>query len=310
MNVNSDVLAALLTSYQARFGADYNKSLESQAWRQMTQIVPSTTLNETVPFSGAPPAIRDTTDGSVSYEDVGAYHIDISNRVFQGGWAIQREAWDDDRVGLWANKPSELAEEAAKHPGTYIWELIELNGLAYDGVAFYSNSRTIGASANIDNILSGTGTDPVDLLFDLNLAQIAMYGYQSDKGRPMGRFGNLITCPIHLFQAWFEALAVPDVNTAGQATRVAPLPGEATFTAGLYTVVVNPEATDTNNWQLHHVAGTRKPFVMTERTTPSLDGTRSVDSPEWREERMAKYSTYARYGRGYGDPRLSVSITN
>lgn len=308
MNVNSDVLAALLTTYQARFGQDYDKALETQSWREIAQVIDSNSLNETIPFSGAAPRVIDTTDGTLQYEDVDVFNIEISNRVFQAGWSIKREAWDDDRVGLWANKPSEMAEAAAEHPGEYIWGLLELNGLAYDGTAFYANGRTIGASATIDNILTGTGTDPVDLLLDLTTAQIQMFNFQTSKGRAIKRMGNLITCPINLFQNWFDALGVRSVNDSGEMTRVTP--GEPFFTAGRYTVIVNPEATDTNNWHLHHVASTRKPFILTNRTAPTLEGTQSIESYEWREERVAKYSTYARYGRGYGDPRLSILTTN
>lgn len=308
MQVNSDVLAALLTTYQTRFGQDYNRSLETQSWKNIAQIVDSNSLNEAVPFSGAAPRVIDTTDGTLQYEDVNDYLIEISNRVFQAGWSIKREAFDDDRIGLFASKPSEMAEAAAEHPGEYIWGLIELNGLAYDGTAFYANSRTIGASATIDNILAGTGTDPVALLTDLTAAQIQMFNFQTDKGRAIKRMGNVITCPINLFQNWFDALGVRSVNDAGEMTRVTP--GEPFFTAGRYTVIVNPEATDTNNWQLHHVASTRKPFILTNRVAPILEGTISTDNYEWREERMAKYSTYARYGRGYGDPRLSILTTN
>ena len=309
MNVNSDVLAALLTTYQARFGADFNKSLETQEWREIAQVVESTTLNETVPFSGAAPRVQDTTDGTVQYEDASTYSISISNRVFQAGWSIQREAWADDRVGLFANKPSEMAEAAAEHPGEYMWGLIENNGLAYDGVAFYSASHLAsGLGAAVNNIQSGTGVDPVDLLYDLNLSQIKMFNFLTDKNRKLKRFGNVITTPVDLYQTWFEALAVLNVNDSGAPTRV--FPGGTSFTAGDYRVIVNPEATDANNWQLHHVSGNRKPFVLTWREAPRLEGTQTTNCYEWTEERMAKYSTYARYGRGYGDPRLSVLVTN
>lgn len=308
MNVNSDVLAALLTNYQAQFGADYNKSLETQNWKQVCHIVNSENLFEKVPFSGAPPRVQDTTDGVLQFEDIRNYLITVENREFQAGWEISRSAWADDRIGLYASKPSEFAEAAADHPGEYIWGLIEANGLAYDGTAFYSASRTIGASATINNILAGGGVQPVDLLADLNTIQVRMFNFQTDKGRAMKRQGNLITCSIDLFQAWFDALAVANNTDTGAATRVPP--GTTTFTAGRYTVTVNPEATDTNNWQLHSVEGSRKPFVMTDRETPHLEGTSSVESYEWRIEKKSIYSTYGRYGRGYGDPRLSILVTN
>lgn len=308
MNVNSDVLSALLTTYQTRFGAEYNRAMETQSWRNIVQVIPSETLNEKVPFSGAPPRVQDTTDGAVSFEDVGVYSIDVSNRVFQAGWEIQREAFNDDRYRLFQDKPAEMAQAAAEHPGEYLWGLIEANGNAYDGTAFYANTRVIGASANIDNLLGGTGTDPVDLAFDLNTAQIAMFNFQTDKGRPIKRMGNVITCSINLFQAWYEALGVRSVNDSGEQTRVTP--GEPFFTAGRYTVIVNPEATDTDNWQLHSISGSIKPFLMTDRETPSLSGTGSTDTYEWSMLRKAQYVTYARYGRGYGDPRLSINVVN
>lgn len=309
MQVNDDVLSTLLTTYQTRFGQEYNKSLEAMSWKQITTIVPSNTLNETIPFTGAAPRVQDTTDTVLQYEDSAYYSIDVSNRVFQAGWEIQREAFADDRLGLWANKPNEMAEAAAEHPGEYIWELIELNGLAYDDVAFYSASHVVaGLGAVVNNIQVGTGTDPVDLIYDLNLLQIKMFNFQTDKGRALKRMGNYITCSINLFQSWFDALAIRNANDTGEPTLVTP--GEPTFQAGRYTVTVNPEATDTNNWQLHHIGTARSPFIMTDREPVILEGTLSTTSYEWREQRIAKYSTYSRYGRGYADPRLSVLVTN
>lgn len=308
MQVHSDTLAELLATYQTRFGQDYNTSVETQSWKQIAQIVDSNSLYEKVPFSGAAPRVQDTTDGQVEYEDSAAYLIEVENREFQAGWEIKRAAFDDDRIGLWANKPSEMAEAVAEHPGEYIWGLIELNGNAYDGNPFYYASRSVGASATVNNILSGSGTDPVDLLYDLDLAQRRMFKFQTDKARAIKRMGNVITCSIDLFQAWFDALAVRTSTDTGEPTRAAP--GEPTFQAGRYTVIVNPEATDSDNWQLHHVASTRKPFILTNRVAPKLEGTNNTSSHEWRNLKKAQYNTYARYGRGYADPRLSVLVSN
>ncbi len=36
-------------------------------------------------------------------------------------------------------------------------------------------------------------------------AQIRMFNFETDKGRKIKRMGNLITCPIDLFQTWYEA---------------------------------------------------------------------------------------------------------
>jgi hypothetical protein len=311
MNVTSDTLTTLLTVYQRRFGSEYNQALEGQTWKDLVLRVPSTSLKEAVPFSGAAPRVQDTTEGTLDYEDIRQYLVEVSNRVFQAGWMIEREAFSDDRYQLYGGKPGEMAEAAAEHPGEYIWQLIELNGLAYDGKAFYLASgggRSFGKGAVVDNIVPGAGTTPANLLADLNKCQIRMFGFETDKGRKIKRMGNLISCSIDLFQNWFEALAVLNDQDAG--TRTVAMPGEPIFTAGRYTVVVNPEATDADNWQLHHIAGTRRPFLMTDREAPHLEGTISVDSYEWREERVAKYSTYGRYGRGYADPRLSILVTN
>lgn len=317
MIVTSDFLAGLLINYQTRFGAAWNDPANLDFLLALATRYDSASLTETVPFVGAvSDGPQDVTSGTVAFKDMSQYSYSLTNKTWQDGFQIQREAFADDRFRLYANAPASLLASHKLHLGEQAGDLFELGtdstlGLAYDGLTFFHDTRTIGSSGTIDNLIgSGSGLDTAaHFMTDLAAAQALMMAFKNDKGRFMGLRGNTIVVPVGKYELVYQALATNTYISTG-ADMAAPT--ELTCKVGPYTLIGNPRLTDATDWYLVHVNPARAftPFVWFDREPARLEGTTSVDSFEYRVERRSLYTTYARYVFGYGEPRTCVKIVN
>lgn len=309
MITTSDFLAALLTDYQADFEASFNRELDQSGVLGWLRTIRSDTKTVTIPFSGGVPTPQDTTGGKpIVYEDMEMYSITGEAKTWQAGVEIQREVFEDDRLGFFNSVPQDLVAGAVNHIGRYAKGLFETPGNAYDGGAFFATNRTIGNSGTIDNLLTGTGTDVPDLQTDLQTAVSKMTKYANDKGVIIGLKPNTIWAPVEIAQSLYQAFN-PQL-TPGAVSPIMP-GATATFSGMGYTVHLVPELTDVNNWYVGFVgSNSNRPLGIILRSEPRLEGTIDVNSYEWRDLKKAQYSTYARYERFVGDPRLLIRIAN
>jgi len=311
MIVTSDYLAALLTNYQAQFGSTWNERENADVLLQLARRMPSSTLTETVPFVGAgTTGPQDVTHGTVVFQNGRQYTLSIENKTWQDGYEVQREAFADDRYKMYANYPAHYANEFKAHIGRIVGDLFELNGLAYDGIAMFANSRALGLTAQVnDNLLTATGTytTAANVFTDIRAGQTAAMAFTNDKGVAMGIRLNTIIVPIGLYDQFYQALMYN--SYINQPTGQLAPTGDS-FQAGEYKVIMNRQLTDAGDWYMTYVnQGTGKfPFVWSDREAPHMEGTTSTDSYEWRVLRKAQYTFYGRYNAGYGNPLYAVKF--
>ena len=236
-------------------------------------------------------------------------NFSITNSEYQVAIEVERAALERDQLGLITPRIQQLGQEAARHPGQLIFQHVLNNDNAFDGASFFGDTRVIGASANIDNQLAGTGVTVAQIQTDLGVAVSAMRLFQDDHGRPMNLRGNVIMVPAELEQPMWQALnrsTGDGVNAPAQ-----PVSDNGLWQASGYNVAVNPYLTDVNDWYLFHVGGgMMKPFIWQVEKTPVLE---SDTNPNDRNTILARtfvYSVYGRYATGMTDPRLGVLTTN
>lgn len=305
--VTSDFLAGVLTTFRARFQDVFDSAANLTPWRDVLAMqVDSNTDTETHAWMGTPPAMQDVTQRDLIMEGLYAFNYTLPNLTYKAAIEVKRSTFEDDKLNLIRPRIDQLALEAARHPGQLVLQAAATNGLAFDGVAFFADTRVIGRSANIDNSIAGTGTTVAALQTDLASARAQMMLFQDDQGRPMGARPNVIMVPPALEQAMWQAL------NANQGSILNPVvPGSATSlaTAQGFQLIVNPYLTDVNDWFVFHVDGVFKPFIFQTRISPTLESV--LDNTEQAVVRDRYiYSVRARYNVGYGDPRYAVRITN
>jgi hypothetical protein len=312
MHVTTDYLAAWLTGLQTQFTNKWNDVATNEVLLGSAKRVPSTSMIEDVPISGAlSGGPQDTTHGVVIFEDWKQYHATVQNAVWQDGFEIQREVFTFDKQKMYADKPIELVARGKAHIANLLGDLRETNGLAWDGIAMYANSRALGTTLQVnDNLLTATGTytTPANIFTDIATGQQAAMAFTNDQGVAMGIRLNTIELPTALYDTFYAGMMY---NVFGGTVPAAALaPSGDSFKAGAYTVVLNRRLTDAGDWYMHYVdpATNAWPYMWTDVEVPHMDGTTSTDSYEWKSLRKAQYTTYGIYQAAYGNPIYSVKF--
>ena len=307
--VTSDFLAGVLTNFRALFTADFGAAQALQGWQRLALRVPSTGELNTYNWFGTVPKMEDVTKGSPSLQGLKPFNFSITNKAYQAVIEVRQEAFERDQLGLIRPRINQLAQESARHPGELIYDsLIRANANAFDGAAFFADNRVIGDSANIDNLLAGSGITAALFQADLASAQAAMRKFQDDKGRPMNLVGNVIMVPAELAQIAWQAL---NANQGTILNPVIPATADGILSQVGYLVAVNPFLTDPTDWYLFHIGGGEdKPFIWQVEKDPELSGSVNPNDPDFIQFHRVLYSVYARYDVGFTDPRYGVKTVN
>ena len=307
--VTSDLLTGLLTQFRALFAQEFQAAQAFQGWLKIVSRVPSKGELNTYTWFGTVPKMVDVTHGSPVEQGLPLYSFDIKNKEFQVVIPVERAAIERDRLQLIPARIRQLALEAARHPGELLFDtLIRANANAYDGSAFFADTRTIGDSGNIDNKLTGTGTSVAQFQADLASARSAMRLFKDDKARPMNLIGNVIMVPSAVEQIAWQAL---NMHQASILQPVVPSTADGVLAGAGYLIIINPYLTDTNDWYLFHVGpGEDRPAIWQVEKEVEITADTNPNSAEVIRTRKFLYSAYGRYNLGLTDPRFGVLTTN
>lgn len=161
--VTSDLLSSTLTGVKAIFNEGFPAALAAQNWLNLCldKKAIDSAGHENMDYSwlGSIPKME-LWKGSLTLGALKSYSYSLTNYLYTAGFDVERLALERDQLGLIVPKTNQLIQEAARYPGDLIFDLLNngASGLAFDGAAFFANTRTLGASANIDNILVSAGT--------------------------------------------------------------------------------------------------------------------------------------------------------
>ena len=311
--VNSDFLTQVLTNFRVAFdNALFDAATNAAPWMELAREVPSNTDTETHTWLGTVPKMVDTTQRDTEVSNLLAFSYAITNKTWRSTFEVERTTLEDDKLNMIPPKITALAAEAARHPGELIMTLPVTNGLAFDGVAWIADTRTIGASANIDNNLAslGSGTTVAGFQADLANARSLLRRFQDDAGRPLNNVGNIIMVPPQLETVAYQALSITFPAATPNVGPTVPATADGVIRVAGYSIFVNPFLTDVNDWYLMSADAGRKPFVYQTRLAPQFEGITTPTSEMGVFHDRFVYGVRARYNVGYGDPRLVVRIVN
>lgn len=259
---------------------------------------PSDGFDEKYGWIGAMPGVKEWI-GELQAKEFEDYDYAIKNKDWSAAVPIFQNDLDDDRIAALAAIPAMLVRRLAVHPEKLIVDLITggTTGLAYDGVAFFSNAS--GARV-IDNLLAGSGVTLAQMEADLNAALIAQAKFADDQGEILNIRGNLIVCPVAMennFRRLVNSTADPTVSA-----------GVNTFNpySGRFTVIGDPrlDAVDANDWYLFATDEVMKPFVYQLRQGAEPMMERTPHTKRW------IFSANYRGNVGYGLPHLGIKTVN
>lgn len=230
------------------------------------------------------------------------YIYTLANKDYiTGQVAIKKSDWKAEKYVLGAS--AELAVRSAVEkfitfPDKLIADLVDANGNAFDGTAFFSNSRTnIEGSTAIDNIYTGTGTTLAAVYADFKGAMNQLIGLVDKGGTPFNvSYQFIVMCPPQLFDKF---------NTLKNADTLYLSGTQSNDIKGLFDIIVNPYlgATD-NDWYLINKNSPIRPFIVQVQSEPEWNYKDESDDP------YTYFFATATMSAGYGNPMSIVLVSN
>lgn len=225
---------------------------------------------------------------------------DVENLKYELTIDVDREEIEDEQTNQIRPRVQSMAQAAAEHKDWLIGQLLINGGTtgfnSYDGVTFFNDSHTSGATASQDNnltqnIAAPTAPTVAEMKASLELAIQQLMTFTDTEGKPVntGLAGMIAIVPPNMMFAAREALNATIIANTSNA-----LMGMADVLAWPYL----PAASDT--WYLTQIGGPVGPFIFQDRVAPEFVSIDRSDDSFVLNTDMYRYGVRARYRMTYG----------
>jgi len=299
--VTTDMTDALRTNVRAIFLKALGELADKyKDWNVIATILQSDGDKEELNWLGAPPPMSEWKDKR-QLRGLRPFSYTLTNQDWEATLEVNRNALADNKLGNIPLRVRSLARSYYKRIRNEVFSKLDdgETGLCFDAGYFFADTREIGDSGNIDNILSGSySASAANIRSGLAAAATAMANFKDDWGEPMGLQMDTVVCNPLMYIAIKDALKVPGV--AGTSRP------EAEF---VQQIIVSPWIdADTDDWFALCTSEEIKPIIFQDRQKPEVT---NLDKPDDRDVFMAKtlyYGVDARFTVGYGDPRTAILV--
>lgn len=302
MIVSAQLLAALMTNYRTIFDKSLaEESQKNDDYKKITTLMTSTTLTESYNWLGDWPTMREWKDER-EYKGIADYTYSLTNVHYESTIEVDRDTYEDDRLGLIPPRIRGLSLGAIQHMNQTVFDKLDAGAtdLAYDGTAFFADTRTIGDSGNIDNLLSGAYSgSATEIRTALQLAVQTMRTYKSDTGIYLNLSPDTVVCS--------PKMEIP-MKLALQPTVAGTVRPELSY---IKTIIVRPEIdADADDWYILNTTASLRPLIFQLRKKPEFVALTAPDNTHVFKARSFLYGVDDRFAVGYGDPRTAIKIVD
>jgi phage major head subunit gpT-like protein len=231
-----------------------------------------------------------------------AWDYTLTNAHYEATLGIDRDTIEDDKYGLFMPRIQNLAMSARRFYGEKIFSYLDggTTYAAYDGTAMFSDSRPIGDSGTIDNLMSGAYSGSAsEVRTAINAAAALMMNYKDDYGKPMNLMPDTIVCSPAMYITMKEAIR-GDYSGA-----------QRTETEFVKEIIPTPWIdADADDWYFLCTTAEVKPLIFQNRKDPEfvpLDDPK--DSFVFNNKKFL-YGVDARFAVGFGDPRTAIKVVD
>ena len=205
MIVNQQSLRGIYVGFNTLF----NRAFEgvTPLYTQIATTTPSTTDSETYAWLGDIPGMREWI-GDREIQNLSASDYTIKNKDFELTVGVDRNAIEDDKIGLYNPSVEMLGESAAAHPDELIFSLLAggFSEKCYDGQPFFSDAHKIGKKTVTNKSTAKLTKD------SYAAARASMMGLANSKGRALNLVPNLLVVPPALEVAARDILVADYIN--------------------------------------------------------------------------------------------------
>lgn len=233
------------------FNTLFNKALTTvePLYKQIATVTPSTTDSETYAWLGDIPGMREWV-GDREIQNLAASGYTIRNKDFELTIGIDRNAIEDDKIGLYNPSVEMLAQSAAMHPDELIFTLLAsgFSVKCYDGEAFFSDAHKVGKKT-----ASNKGTAKLSLEAYI-AARASMMSLTNAKGRALNLVPDTLVVPPALEAKAREILVADFIDGTRNTMQGTAKP-----------LVVPQLAGHDSAWYLLSTSRPLKPLIYQER---------------------------------------------
>jgi phage major head subunit gpT-like protein len=259
-------------------------------YERIATIVPSESDEESYPWLGAVPGMREFKDERMPLGLL-EHNYAIKNRTWESSIAVERAAIEDDKYGQIKLRVQSLAREAKRHVDELVFTLLKsgFSATCYDGENFFDTDHASGDSGAQSN----KGTSALDAT-TLQAAITAMMKYKDDRGKLLGIAPDLLVVPPDLQWTAMELLESTYWPGSQANHKMA-----SNVLKGKLDLLVSPYLTDTNDWFVLCTKGIVKPVILQSRTPVEFSALEADSESGFMRDQYI-YGVRARYNAGYG----------
>lgn len=229
------------------------------------------------------------------------FDYEIKNKEWTNSILINRFTLEDSKATIgndmiiWIQS---LGQKWSNFQDKLIDSLIENNGLAFDGTAFFADTRpNLEGSNTIDNSLAGNGVTLSNLDTDLGAARDRLRGFKDRIGDPLNANPKYIVWSSPTLETKFKQLQNGETIDLGSGAITNQF-------QGTFELVIGDFFTDTNDWYLINGNNPFKPFIFQTRQQPKFK------FKDVEDVKKIKYWSESRSNAGYGNPTSIVRTVN
>ena len=251
--------------------------------------MPSTTDSETYAWLGDIPGMREWV-GDREIQNLSGSDYTIKNKDFELTVGVDRNAIEDDKIGLYNPSIQMLGESAALHPDELVFTLLSsgFSEKCFDGKTFYAADHAVGKKA-VSNKLNAALTAE-----SYKTARAMMMSYKNSKGRSLGLVPNLLVVPPALEAAARDILVADFVN------------GTKNTMQGTAEIHVEPNLKTDTEWHLLCTKRPIKPLIFQQRKKAKfVSKTAETDDNVFMSKKFI-YGVDSRGNAGFGFWQMAV----
>jgi len=297
--VTRDFLAATYTGFKSLFDKAF--AAADPIYPKVATVVESLSDSEVYNWLGAVPAMRQWTDERIAAA-LRTHDYEVANRKYEATIEVDRETFEDDRLGQIKPRIEELAIRAASHPDELVAALLN-NGFTttcYDGQYFFDTDHSEGDSGSQSNKLTSALSAA-----NLETAVETMLGFKDDHGKPLGVMPDtLLVGPDNFFNAR-QILNSTSIVVAGSTSVEKP---SGNPLSGMLNLLVSPHI-GSGKWFVLAASYPVRPLIFQWRVRPEFSAVTDPSDEYVFSTDTFKYGVRSRCGAGYGLWYLAVGST-
>ena len=287
MIINPQNLRGIYVSFNTLFNQAFSE--QKPTYEKVATVVPSASDSETYAWLGDIPGRREWI-GDREIQNLTGSDYTIKNKDFELTVGVDRNAIEDDKIGLYKPSIQMLGASAASHPDELVYALLAsgFEAKCYDGKAFFATDHEVGKNAVSNKITSKLSLE------SYVTARAMMRGYKNSKGRSLALVPNLLVVPPTLEAKAREILVAEFIN------------GTKNTMQGTAELHVEPRLTSDTAWFLLDTSRPIKPLIYQQRKKAKfVSKTAETDDNVFMSKKFI-YGADSRGNAGFGFWQMAV----